>query len=411
MEARRFLYNMNDNPKSFSHEINQLVVAGFGMAFFLIFCACGLLLFLTEDDHSKFVFKLLIMLGIYLALYILYSIFIVNRIKKMFLPLDKIAYGIMKDQVFIDDGEKDLKAFADSLKEQAKQMSRLSQELKDTQENLDGAFQESKAGKESLKQMTLKVSAETEKLRTHGECMSVYGSDVTKAVANALDIEKELKDRRNDLYECSQLIGEQLKVNMRSQADTEAEFKELGGSYTLLDSVYKESEELIGSIYNEMTALQTLTSQINIYVMNTALDISRAGSITVSALGAMDEIKMMSADINDKTDNVLLLIIRARNALKLAMDQSGECRDKGSECSESFSKTKDYLEKLGNTVQELTRLSDELSDGAGKLTTGMNEVKTKEELRRKEEQFMKTNLETLGSYVKELRDAGKQGEE
>ena len=27
----------------------------------------------------------------------------------MFLPLDKIAYGIMKDQVFIDDGEKDLK--------------------------------------------------------------------------------------------------------------------------------------------------------------------------------------------------------------------------------------------------------------------------------------------------------------
>ena len=198
---------------------------------------------------------------------------------------------------------------------------------------------------------------------------------------------------------------------MRSRTDTEAEFKELGGSYTLLDSVYKESEELIGSIYNEMTALQTLTSQINIYVMNTALDISRAGSITVSALGAMDEIKMMSADINDKTDSVLLLIIRARNALKLAMDQSGECRDKGSECSESFSKTKDYLEKLGNTVQELTRISDELSDGAGKLTTGMNEVKTKEELRRKEEQFMKTNLEMLGSYVKELRDAGKQGEE
>ena len=119
----------------------------------------------------------------------------------------------------------------------------------------------------------------------------------------------------------------------------------------------------------------------------------------------------MSADINDKTDNVLLLIIRASNALKLAMDQSGECRDKGSECSESFSKTKDYLEKLGNTVQELTRLSDELSDEAGKLTLSMNEVKTKEELRRKEEQFMKTNLEMLGGYVKELRDVEKQGEE
>ena len=402
---------MKDNQKSFSHEINQLVVAGFDMAFFLIFCACELLLYLTEGDHSHFIAKSLGMLGIYLALYILYSIFIVNRIKKMFLPLDKIAYGLMEDRVFIDDGEKDLKAFADSLKEQAKQMNALSKELDNTKQDLDGAFMESKAGKESLKQMMLKVSAETEKLRTHNECMSVYGSDVTKAVVNAFDVYNELKEKRDKLYECSQLIGEQIKVNMRSQEDTETEFSELGSSYTLLDSVYRESEELIGSIYNEMTALQTLSSQINLYVMNTALDISRAGSITSSTLSALDEIKLMSADINDKTDSILLLTIRARNSLKLAMDQSGECRERGGECSESFSDTKDYLEKLGNTVQELTRISDELSDSAGKLSLSMNEVKTKEELRRKEEQFIKTDLEKLGAYVKELRTSEQEGEE
>lgn len=399
---------MNQPQKSFSHEINQLVVAGFGMAFFLIFCACGLLLFLTEDDRKQFVIKLLIMLGIYLALYILYSIFIVNRIKKMFVPLDKIAYGLIKDRVFIDDGEKDLKAFAESLKEQAKQMNRLSQELKDTQENLDGAFQESKAGRESLKQMLAKLGAETEYVREHGEGLSRYGSELAQTLGSTLELEKELKEKQNDIYECSQRVTEQIKENMRSQADTEAEFRELGGSYTLLDSIYRESEELIASIYNEMTALQSLASQINLYVMNTSLDISRAGSITASALSAMDEIKLMSADINDKTDSVLLLIIRARNALKLAMDQSGECRDKGNDCSDSFSKAKDYLEKLGGSVQELTRLGDELSQDVGKLSGSVGEIKAKEEQRRKEEQLLKNDIEKLSDYVKELKTGDKE---
>lgn len=394
---------MDKPQKSFSHEINQLVVAGFGMAFFLIFCACGLLLFLTEDDRKLFVIRLLIMLGIYLALYILYSIFIVNRIKKMFVPLDKIAYGLMKDQVFVDDGEKDLKALADSLKEQAKQMNRLSQELKDTQENLDGAFQESKAGRESLKQILIKLNGETEYVREHGEGLSRYSSELAQSLGNMLEIEKELKEKQNDIYECSQRVSEQIKVNMRSQSDTEAEFRELGGSYTLLDSIYKESEELIDSIYNEMTALQSQSSQINLYVMNTALDISRAGSITASALSAMDEIKLMSADINDKTDSVLLLIIRARNALKLAMDQSGECREKGDDCSESFSKAKELLEKLGNSVQDLSGLGEELSGDVGKLSGSINDIKTKEEQRRKEEQLLKSDMQKLSDYVKELK--------
>ena len=127
-----YILTMKDNQKSFSHEINQLVVAGFGMAFFLMFCACALLLYLTEADHRLYVPKVLGILAIYLVLYISYSLFIVSRIKKLFLPLDKLASGILRDQVFIDDGEKDLKDFAKSLREQALRMEELNKKLKVT---------------------------------------------------------------------------------------------------------------------------------------------------------------------------------------------------------------------------------------------------------------------------------------
>ncbi len=396
---------MNNPQKSFSHEINQLVVAGFGMAFFLIFCACELLLFLTEPDHSFFLAKSLGMLGIYLALYILYSLFIVNRIKKLFLPLDKIAYGLIKDQVFIDDGEKDLKALADSLKEQAKQMNDLSKELKDTRQDLDGAFMESKAGKENLKQILLKLSAETEMIRRHSEEINTFAEEISGGLTQSLDAERDLKEKRSMLQERSKILDDQIRDNMRSQSDTETEFKELGGCYTLLDSIYKESEDLMSQIYNEMSALQSTTSQINIYVMNTALDISRAGSITVSALRAMDEIKLMSAEINDKTDSVLLLIIRARNALKLAMDQSGECRSKGRECEDSFDKTGEYLKELGSGVKELTSLGNDIFEDTLKLSACINEVRTKEDRRHEEDTKLLNGIDKLGNYVRELKSA------
>ena len=395
---------MKKQPRSFSYEINQLVVAGFGMAFFLIFCACALLLFLTEGTHERFILKLLVMLAIYLALYISYSIFIVNRIKKMFLPLDKLANGLLKDQVFVDEGEKDLKAFADSLKEQARQMNELSKELKDTRENLDGVFLESREGKENLNKSISWLYAQAEYARRHKDELISGREEVSKILDELLSSEKTLKDRKNDYYELSGEIEKSVKENMHSQADTVSEFKELSGSYTLLESIFSESEDLLSSIYNEMTALQSQASQLNLYVMNTALDISRAGSITISALSAMDEIKLMSAGINDKTDNVILLIIRARNALKLAMDQSGECREKGIECSESFSGTADHLTALADNMKKFLDIGEGMVEETSVISQNVYDLKIKEEYRGQNEQQISADIDRIEDYVREWKE-------
>ena len=379
------------------------MVGGLGIAFFLIFVACTLLLFLTENDRKLFWIKAAGMLFLFLLLFVLYSIFTTGRIRQMFVPLDRIAYGLMQDQIFVDSGEKDLKALADSLRSQAEQMSELSRELKYTQENLDDAHQESRASRDDARQKLGRTVAEMERICKREEEIQTLSGKIEDSVDEALLLESGIKSRRDGLYDHAQRLKEHIRENMQAQADTETEFQELGGSYSLLESMHSEAEELVDSIYNDMTALQSLATQVNLYVMNTSLDMSRAGAVTISAISAMDEIKELSARINEKTDSVLLLIIRVRNSLKLAMDQTGECREKSTECAGSFSKAKDELEELGEQIRILSDLGGELSDDAGRLSSGLYEVKLMEQNRGRQEEALGADVERLTGFVRDWR--------
>ncbi len=390
---------MNNSQRSFSHEINQLVVAGFGIAFFLMFCACALLLYLTENDHRLYVPKVLGILAIYLVLYIFYSLFIVNRIKKLFLPLDRIATGILHDQVFIDNGEKDLKDFAQSLREQALRMEELNKKLKVTRQQADEVSKESAAGRETMKQRLAHLCADVEKIKNCGSQIKHINKEIGMITESTLSAEKEIAKKREGIEGYAKILEEQISDNLGTQADTEDEFIELGESYVLLDNVYTEASSLIDSIYDEMMSLQTLASQMNLLAMNAALDITRNGSITVSSLTTLDEIKLLSTEINDKSDNVLLLIIRARNSLKLAVDQSGECRDRGAECRESFSRSREYLEKLGKYVKELSMLSAAMSDDALNVTAGVSKIKQKQQLQSGREDMLCADIDRIGERL------------
>lgn len=388
---------------SFSKEITQLVVAGFGIAFFLIFAASVLLLYLSENDKKVFWIKAAGMLLVYLALYILYSIFVTGRIKKLFLPLDRLAWGLMRDRVFVDSGEKDLKALADSLRAQAEQMSSLSRELENTREDLDDASRESMRSRDSYRQLLGRTVAETERIREREEELEARSGRMADRIDAALLFGTELKEKRNAVYARSEQLICRVEEKLRQYGDTENDFEILGSSYALLDSMHSDAQELTENLYSEMTALQSLATQVNLYVMNTSLEISRAGAITISAVTAMDEIKELSATINEKTDNVLLLIIRIRNCLKLAMDQSGECRGKGAECGESLSAAGSGLSELKESADSLAELCSQLSDEAGRLSSGMEDLRRMEEERERSEAELGTDVDRLSRFVKDWR--------
>ncbi|MBR5422215.1 MAG: hypothetical protein IK115_13810 [Lachnospiraceae bacterium] len=388
---------------SFSKEINRMVVSSLGIAFFLIFVADAILLFLTVRDLKSFIFRVVILLLVLGALYAFYSFFVVRRIRQMFLPLDRLAWGLLRDQVFVDNDEKDLKALADSLRSQAERMNLLSKELKNTRDDLDDASRESRLSRDTKRQLLGRTEASVERIQQkEGELMALSGR-IADAIDAALLLEPGLKKRRDGIYEQSRKLEEQIRDNLQETGDTEMEFAELGGSYGLLDSMHADAEELLDSLYNEMSSMQSLATQINLYAMNTSLDISRAGSITISAISALDEMKVLSAKVEEKTDSLTLLIIRIRNALKLAMDQSGECREKGEECSGSFSRTKESLKKLESSVQELAELGSLLSEDAGRLSGNIYDVKLMEERREREEGAAAADVERLARFVKDWR--------
>ena len=380
-----------------------MVVSSLGIAFFLIFVADAILLFLTVRDLKSFIFRVVILLLVLGALYAFYSFFVVRRIRQMFLPLDRLAWGLLRDQVFVDNDEKDLKALADSLRSQAERMNLLSKELKNTRDDLDDASRESRLSRDTKRQLLGRTEASVERIQQkEGELMALSGR-IADAIDAALLLEPGLKKRRDGIYEQSRKLEEQIRDNLQETGDTEMEFAELGGSYGLLDSMHADAEELLDSLYNEMSSMQSLATQINLYAMNTSLDISRAGSITISAISALDEMKVLSAKVEEKTDSLTLLIIRIRNALKLAMDQSGECREKGEECSGSFSRTKESLKKLESSVQELAELGSLLSEDAGRLSGNIYDVKLMEERREREEGAAAADVERLARFVKDWR--------
>ncbi|MBR6155446.1 MAG: hypothetical protein IKQ27_00680, partial [Lachnospiraceae bacterium] len=145
-----------------------------------------------------------------------------------------------------------------------------------------------------------------------------------------------------------------------------------------------------------------LSTQTNLYAMNTALDTARSGSITVSTISALDEIKELTGKINEKTDDVLLLLIRTRNALKLAMDQSGECREKGEECSRAFEESKTALQDRRQEIEKMLSAGEALTDDVAKLGNTLYEAQNAVQKRRDEQSKCKEGLEKMCEELKDI---------
>ncbi|MBR1472225.1 MAG: hypothetical protein IJ600_11365 [Lachnospiraceae bacterium] len=351
-----------------------MVLASFGIVFLAVYAASAVILYLAEGHGSAYYIKAFVMLLICLALYFLAAFFVSRRITELFGPLDRIAYGLIRDEQFIENGEKDIKGLADSLKAQSEQMSMLSKELESAQSNLDDVFTASRNQEDQQQELLKMVVQDLERLRKRQEDAALAESRMAAQLAEAAPMEGSLRKKRDALYEQMQQMEEAIHAYVRRQEDAGTEFRETDSAYELLASMHAEAEELVGSIYNEMTALQSLATQVNLYAMNTSLDIARAGSITVSAISALDEIKELTGKMSAKTDDVLLFLIRTRNALKLAVDQIGECREKGAECSQSLEQGKDALNGLQESIGTLLAAGTSLSDDAARLSAALYEA-------------------------------------
>ncbi len=393
---------MNKKRESLSKEIDHVVVLCFGIAFFLIYTASAILLFITEEDISQYYGKAIGMFVVYLALYIIASFLVTQRIGELFVPLDRVANKLIREDKFSDSGENGIQSLADSLRAQSEQVDALSRELETTQSDLDDAFTESRQNRHQQTEMAKTLIQDLETLQDREAELIHSGDKLLKLLKDAMPLESGIKEQKDELYEQMQQIDSGLRESERQYQDTAADFEELGGTFQLLGNMQTDAGDLLENIYNEMTALQSLSTQTNLYAMNTALDTARSGSITVSTISALDEIKELTGKINEKTDDVLLLLIRTRNALKLAMDQSGECREKGEECSRAFEESKTALQDRRQEIEKMLSAGEALTDDVAKLGNTLYEAQNAVQKRRDEQSKCKEGLEKMCEELKDI---------
>ena len=392
---------MNSNKQdSLSKEIDHIVVLCFGIAFFLIYTASAILLYITEEDTSRYYIKAIVMFLIYLALYASVSVLVIQRIAQLFRPLDAAAGALLQDKK-TKDGMIGIRNLAESLRAQSEKVNELSEELKTTQNDLDDAFLVSEQNSYQNKEMIQRMQEELDRLQKRQEEALLAGEKMARLMRETAPLHQEIQEKREDLYEQMRQIEENIRDNARQQEDTAADFEELGSTFALLGNMQTDAEELLENIYNEMTGVQSLTNQINLYAMNTSLDIARAGSITVSAISALDEIKEQTAKMNTKTDDVLLLLIRARNALKLATDQSGECREKGEECGKSFENSRSALDAQKAELAQMLSAGDQLTEDVSRLSNAFNEAEQITRNQNAEQQKAKSDVEKMTAILQE----------
>ena len=393
---------MNKKRESLSKEIDHVVVLCFGIAFFLIYTASAILLFITEEDISQYYGKAIGMFVVYLALYIIASFLVTQRIGELFVPLDRVANKLIREDKFSDSGENGIQSLADSLRAQSEKVDALSRELETTQSDLDDAFTESRQNRHQQTEMAKTLIQDLETLQDREAELIHSGDKLLKLLKDAMPLESGIKEQKDELYEQMQQVDSGLRESERQYQDTAADFEELGGTFQLLGNMQTDAGDLLENIYNEMTALQSLSTQTNLYAMNTALDTARSGSITVSTISALDEIKELTGKINEKTDDVLLLLIRTRNALKLAMDQSGECREKGEECSRAFEESKTALQDRRQEIEKMLSAGEALTDDVAKLGNTQYEAQNAVQKRRDEQSKCKEGLEKMCEELKDI---------
>ena len=387
--------DQNQKKESLSKEIDHVVVLCFGIAFFLIFTASAILLFITEEDISRYYGKVIGMFVCYLALYIIASFLVIKRIGQLFGPLDRVAHALMREKRYAENGGSDIKSLAESLEAQSEEVDKLARKLENAQSDLDDAHLDSRQKSDRQKETAERLLQDLEQLQKQQEEALQTQEQLIRILKDLVPLENEIGSEREALAAQMQQIEEGLRGSERQQEDAATDFTELGGTFQLLGNMQTDAEELLDTIYNEMTALQSLSAQINLYSMNTALDISRAGSITMSAISALDEIKDLTGKMNAKTDDVLLILIRTRNALKLAIDQSGECREKGEECSASFEAGKTALKEQREGVRRMLADGDKMTEDVGKLSATLHEAGALAEQRKEEQSRLVEVIEKL----------------
>ncbi|MDE6687509.1 MAG: hypothetical protein K2K17_09355, partial [Lachnospiraceae bacterium] len=351
------------SKKSFSDHINQLIGMVFGIAFFVVFTASVILLYLSEDEIQRYYIKILGIFFIYLILYVFSTFYISRRIRKMFEPLDQFAAAFAEDKIRIYGDTADLQTFAKQLTERMDEMEGMSDALSIAEGNLNNLFQESeesrsrfshhmKRCKGSLDGVKMDYEQLAEQMETMRQFLEEGNAAATRLKLSRQSLSEDYESIRESLQGCSSSHQE-----MMDDKDRQKE------AFGVLNDMQKESMELIETIYNELAYIQNIASKLELYAANVSLDYARSGGGSLNISAALDEIKLTDRQMRDKIDELALLVIRTKNAIKLANDQTNFCIELEEDGQTISGQADEQLGFISMKLQGLMQVGEDISNG------------------------------------------------
>lgn len=360
-----------DKKVSFSDSINFLVVLSFGIAFLIIYIASVILLIMNgEIDHSFYI-KTIFMFLVFLIIYIASSLLVTIKIRRMFRPLDKLAHGLLTDEIRVYGDSDDIKKLADNLKNDMLRLENISKELNDTKSDLNEAHTKALKEQNSMESSLSKsdkyilgIEKAKEHLKSDFRKEKQIYEEMPLLIAS-------MNQSKTVVGNSTEELNESIKYGLRCLNDTGEDLQNSSNAYNILIDMLNENIELIENLFSELTFLQGVSSQINLYSSNLSLEFARTGILNSSMSAAMEDMKGAAKKINEKTDSIAMLIIRARNANRLAQDQADFCKDQMDAGANSFGECNGCLNDISKHTTLITNSLDNLTTNLDRFANGL----------------------------------------
>ena len=222
-----------------------------------------------------------------------------------------------------------------------------------------------------------------------------YISNAKKAAEIMVDSSKEAEDAIKE--------GNEVIEGLKSKFEDVKESNKVTVESTerLVNRIYKVNE-IVGVILN-------ISSQTNLLALNASIEAARAGEAGRGFTVVADEIRGLSEQTKDATNEITEIIQTLIQDAKLASDnvnkssdsvenQNGMINltsDKFDKISEEISILKNQIEEINNVIKEIVIANDEISDHAETLSSTSEEVAatSKEGL-----QLAETSVDVLHEY-------------
>ena len=362
---------------SYATDVVRLIIVCYGIVFILIFITGLALLYLAGSE--TFFRDSFVMFGLYLILYVFLSVYITDRIRRMFAPLDRFA-GYEFDESEFEGKTGKLGVLAKLLNDRVSLLEDLSGELKSAREDIDEINEAHDSVRENNRSV-VEACLELSGAINDRACDGIAGADDLTEETGRLKGNIGIIRERKELLINGRIQAEGLSDRVADSSASVCEIvSETGTELSEMLDAEKTSEKLVEDIYDSMSLLQDMISRVNLYSVNAAIEVSKS-SDSYAAVAGVDEVKRLSEQISGDTDEIMLKMIKLRNDIKLSAERIGNAGERMKESDEiagSMSADLRHLEEninvIADTVMEMEKSIEAAGESADSIKIAGKEL-------------------------------------